>query len=59
MHDATDGSPVDRRALEAERAGVMAEIRAYPPPIAGCDAQFEWLLARRREIDRLLAQPGR
>ena len=46
-----------RRRLEEEKDAVSAEIQAYPRPIAGCDAQFNHLLERRRllweEISRL------
>ena len=46
-----------RRRLEAEKDAVAAEIQAYPRPIAGCDAQFNHLLERRRllweELSRL------
>lgn len=44
-----------RRALLAEKARIVEEIRAYPRPIAGCDAVFNHLLARRRDIERTLA----
>ena len=37
-----------QRRLEAEKDAVAAEIQAYPRPIAGCDAQFNHLLERRR-----------
>ncbi|HUF86672.1 MAG TPA: hypothetical protein VMM59_04755 [Thermohalobaculum sp.] len=39
-----------RRHLVAARAALEAEIRAYPTPIAGCDAQFNHLLAERRRV---------
>ena len=43
--------------LEAERSRIVAEIRAYPPPIPACDIQFNHLLERRnkhsRELNRL------
>ncbi len=42
-------------ALRAEAARIEAEIRSYPTPIAGCDAQFNHLLDRRAEIGRALA----
>jgi hypothetical protein len=46
-----------RRRLEEEKDVVSAEIQAYPRPIAGCDAQFNHLLERRRllweELSRL------
>ena len=48
---------VVRRLLQEEKSAVAAEIEAYPRPIAGCDAQFNHLLERRRllwtELDRL------
>lgn len=39
-----------RRALEAQRRQIVDQIRAYPGPIAGCDAQFNALLAERQEV---------
>jgi hypothetical protein len=51
-----------RCLLEAEKNAVAAEIQAYPRPIAGCDAQFNHLLERRRllwdELSRLGAASG-
>ena len=51
-----------RRRLEEEKNAVSAEIAAYPRPIAGCDAQFNHLLERRRalweELSRLEAARG-
>lgn len=41
-----------RAALEAARARIGAEIAAYPAPIAGCDAQFNHLLAQRDRVVR-------
>lgn len=45
----------EHRRLRDEKDRIAAEIRDYPTPIAGCDAQFNDLLARRGEIDRHLA----
>ncbi|NNK78568.1 MAG: hypothetical protein HKP40_07635 [Litoreibacter sp.] len=39
-----------RDALLRARACVREEIRDYPSPIAGCDAQFNHLLAQRQRI---------
>lgn len=39
-------------SLEALKAPIDAEIRAYPLPIPGCDAQYNYLLERRGEIAR-------
>ena len=51
-----------RRSLEEMKGAVAAEIQAYPRPIAGCDAQFNHLLERRRllweELSRLEAARG-
>ncbi|MEM7533729.1 MAG: hypothetical protein AAF639_16210 [Chloroflexota bacterium] len=45
-----------QQTLTEQKASVVAEIRSYPPPIAGCDVQFNHLLAQRtgliREIRR-------
>jgi hypothetical protein len=53
-----------RRRLEEEKRAIAAEIETYPRPIAGCDAQFNHLLERRRalweELSRLeAARAGR
>ena len=42
--------------LEAVRKPLQAEIAAYPMPIAGCDAQYNYLLERR---DAILREIGR
>jgi hypothetical protein len=51
-----------REALEAHRKRVFAELRGYPPPITGCDVQFNHLLAERErvaeELGRLEALEG-
>jgi hypothetical protein len=39
-----------RSALEGLRRRTSEEIHNYPPPIAGCDAQFNHLLERRTGI---------
>jgi hypothetical protein len=39
-----------RLSLEAARRKVEAEITTYPRPIAGCDAQFNHLLAIRERV---------
>ena len=39
-----------RDALAAARDVLDAEIRAYPTPISGCDAQYNHLLAERRRL---------
>jgi len=43
-----------RRLLEEEKRRLDAEIRAYPTPIPRCDAQFNHLFERRKEIVREL-----
>lgn len=47
--------PSTPEALIAELAAVKAEITGYPRPIAGCDAQFNHLLARREKLLSALA----
>ncbi len=41
--------------LEAARQLVEAEIRSYPAPVAGCDAQFNHLVGMRGSISEALA----
>jgi hypothetical protein len=36
--------------LEGARSAILAEIRNYPPPIAACDQQFNYLLEQRDRI---------
>ncbi len=45
-----------RRHLEAKRRPVEQEIRRYPAPIAGCDAQFNYLLEQRAVLSRELVR---
>ncbi len=44
-----------RLRLARMKESVSAEIECYPPPIAGCDAQFDYLLDRRRLLSEALA----
>lgn len=48
--------------LESVRTRVLEELRAYPPPITACDAQFNYLLEQRdaasEELARLEAISG-
>lgn len=43
---------VEHARATLRRAGqeLDAEIRGYPTPIAGCDAQYNHLLAERRRV---------
>ena len=41
-------------SLRAARRALDAEIAEYPTPIAGCDAQFTWLLGERRKVSSAL-----
>ena len=43
---------------ERELERVKAEIKDYPRPIAGCDAQFNYLLEQRAALEEdLRVQP--
>lgn len=42
--------------LEERRRLVIEEIRAYPGPITGCDAQFNHLTEERRLLNAELAR---
>lgn len=44
-----------RARLDHMQEAVAAEIRAYPPPIPACDAQFNHLLERREALSEALA----
>ncbi len=41
--------------LEAARQLIETEIRSYPAPVAGCDAQFNHLVGMRGSISEALA----
>ena len=40
--------------LNEELSRINREIRDYPAPITGCDAQFNDLLERRSELEKKL-----
>ena len=44
-----------RACLAAAREALDEEICGYPGPIAGCDAQYNHLLAERRRVHEALA----
>ncbi len=43
-----------RAELRVARAKLLKEIRNYPTPIAGCDAQFNHLLSERTRVSAAL-----
>jgi len=45
-----------RDHLMREKDRIVAEIRNYPPPIAGCDAQYQFLTERRHLVARELVR---
>lgn len=47
---------VARAELAAARRLLVQEIRSYPTPISGCDAQFNHLLADRQRVSEALTQ---
>ena len=44
-----------RRGLEERKRAIAAEMRGYPQPIAGCDAQYQHLSDQRAAIARDLS----
>ena len=40
--------------LHSAKETLNVEINNYPTPIAGCDAQFNYLLAERTKVDAAL-----
>ncbi len=45
-----------RAQLRQEREQVLAELRAYPPAVPACDAQFNYLLEQRDRLGRALGR---
>ena len=41
--------------LKVARQKIAAELSGYPTPVAGCDVQFNHLLAQRHNVDAALA----
>ena len=54
MLDLTTPTARARAALTDARSELDAEIRSYPTPISGCDAQYNHLLAERRRVHAAL-----
>ncbi|MEX0339154.1 MAG: hypothetical protein AB3N11_08965 [Arenibacterium sp.] len=49
-----------RRSVKAALDCLTAEIRAYPTPVSGCDAQYNYLIGQRNsasEALRILQEP--
>ena len=43
-----------RAALLRARESIQAELRAYPTPVSGCDAQYNHLIGQRGSISAAL-----
>lgn len=43
-----------RNALKAARAEIQEELRAYPTPVSGCDAQYNHLIGQRGAVSAAL-----
>ncbi len=43
-----------RDALHAARSAIQEELRAYPTPVSGCDAQYNHLIGQRGAITAAL-----
>ena len=54
MLDQTSPTAMARTALQRAMEDLTAEIRGYPTPISGCDAQYNHLLAERRRVHAAL-----
>ncbi len=48
-----------RRGLEDRKRIIAVEMRGYPQPIAGCDAQYQYLSDQRAAIARELSRLDR
>lgn len=40
--------------LIAARAALDSEIRSYPTPVSGCDAQYNYLIGQRASVSEAL-----
>jgi len=54
MLDQTSPTARARATLIDARTELDSEIRNYPTPISGCDAQYNHLLAERRRVHAAL-----
>lgn len=52
----SDCLAVARAELSTALRLLQAEISAYPTPISGCDAQFNFLLAERTRVSEALGR---
>ena len=43
-----------KQLLTEVRAAMTIELNRYPTPIAGCDAQFNYLLSERAKVEAAL-----
>ena len=50
------GKSMEKRAIEALLGNIYLQIKNYPTPIAGCDEQFNFLLAERDRLRDELEQ---
>ena len=48
--------PVAIKTLTEELESIKFQIRTYPTPIAGCDEQFDYLLAEQKRLTVLLSK---
>lgn len=51
----SDCIAVARAELQKAKQQISDEIHTYPTPIAGCDAQFNHLLAERQRVSGALS----
>lgn len=54
MLDRTSPTGLARIALKRAHLELTDEIRNYPAPVSGCDAQYNHLLAERRRVQAAL-----
>ncbi len=48
-------SKTEQKELQALKS-VETQLQSYPTPIAGCDEQFNYLLAERQRLTKRLSQ---
>ena len=54
MTDFEEGIDRAREALKTAQEALSAELRAYPTPVSGCDAQYNYLIGQRGAIGAAL-----
>ena len=47
---------IEKQEITARLDAIYEQIKTYPTPIAGCDEQFNFLLAERNRLREMIEQ---